>query len=527
MAQARSKTDKADKEKSKYTVSNSLVSYYLAIMFSFFPLFLTEQYSHARTDKFWFYVVLTVVLVISVGSCMLMSRSENRRHGEEKKLLLPLSATDICMLAFLGFAVISTLLSPYAEAALTGFGGRDNGLIILMLYTLMYFAVTRNYVYKDYVIAAYLAFSMIVALLTVLNFYNIDPLAIYSGYDAATIEDFGSTLGNKNMIAAFMCLYLPAAVMTFTVTEKKGLRILSGFAILFAYAGLLCADSTSDILGLMVILPVMLIFAARDLTYLRRYMLALTVMFLSGKALQLFAILVSDTNKGFEFMQSFLIYSPLMWIPAAVCGAVYLLLRFAVRDNRYPAKAMQITFTVILAAGALGLLGLFLYFSAVDTETDLGEFEKLLRFSDGWGTHRGYMWRISLEEYSRLSPLQKLFGTGPDTLYFVFEPHFSELLEEFGDASTDSAHNELINYLVTQGVLGLVAYLGVIVSAVARGLKTAKKQPMALVFISAAICYLAQSTVNLYTPIVTPLFFIFLTLTEATGRNALELGVRS
>ena len=71
MAQARSKTDKADKEKSKYTVSNSLVSYYLAIMFSFFPLFLTEQYSHARTDKFWFYVVLTVVLagVVTPAIC--------------------------------------------------------------------------------------------------------------------------------------------------------------------------------------------------------------------------------------------------------------------------------------------------------------------------------------------------------------------------------------------------------------------------------------------------------------------------
>jgi hypothetical protein len=46
---------------------------------------------------------------------------------------------------------------------------------------------------------------------------------------------------------------------------------------------------------------------------------------------------------------------------------------------------------------------------------------------------------------------------------------------------------------------------------------------MTLVFLSAAICYLAQSAVNLYNPIVTPLFFIFITLTEAMSRNALEL----
>ena len=32
----------------KYTAANSLINYYLAIMFTFFPLFLTDQYAHAR-----------------------------------------------------------------------------------------------------------------------------------------------------------------------------------------------------------------------------------------------------------------------------------------------------------------------------------------------------------------------------------------------------------------------------------------------------------------------------------------------
>jgi len=115
--------------------------------------------------------------------------------------------------------------------------------------------------------------------------------------------------------------------------------------------------------------------------------------------------------------------------------------------------------------------------------------------------------------------MQLLFGTGPDTAYYVFQPHFSELSSRFGDSSTDCAHNEFINYLLTQGVLGLAAYLGVMGSVIVRSIKTAKNDPTALIFICPVICYLAQSVVNLYNPIVTPFLFIFLSLAEATNRN--------
>ena len=507
--------------KENYTVANSLVNYYLAIMFSFFPLFLTEQYAHARLDKYWFYLIATGILVISVGICMALSQNEAKRVGQSVPLFKPMSVTDILMLFFLAFAVISTLFSQYPADSFFGTGGRNNGLLLLMMYTLMYFIITRNYVRKDYVFIIYLSVSAIIALLTVLNFFYIDPLGMLEGYDEATIADFGSTLGNKNIIAAFMCVYLPVSVMIFVVTKNKALRIVGGIAIAFAYMGLLSADSTSDILGLAVILPVTAIFSARSFTYLRRWMLAMTILFLSGKLLLLFATLVGDHNKGFEFMQVFLIYHPLTYVPIAVFGALYLLMLFAGRNGepRYPAKAVQIALIVLFFLGIIFALGSFFYFSFADTKTDLGNFKKLLRFDDYWGTHRGFMWRVSFEEYSRFNLFQKFFGTGPDTVYYVLQDHFAELLSRFGDSSTDCAHNEYINYLLTQGALGLTAYLGIMITAIVRGLKSAKSDPMVLAFIAAMIGYLSQSVVNLYNPIVTPFLFIFLSLTEAISRK--------
>ena len=568
----------------KQPAKNSFVTFYLAIIFSFFPLFLTDQYGSARLDKYFFFLFASGVFLISTGLCMYLSYSNEKSAGNTAALITPLSLTDVFMLCFLGFALFSTLITEHPGEAILGpnplfvgtFHCRNNGLVLLLVYTLVYFIITRNYTEKGNAFTVYLVlliaaivilfvlllfnctFEMLVmyvvlmalftlmyvifthyniqrefifviflitasaiALLTVLNFFYIDPLRMLEGYDEATIADFGSTLGNKNIIAAFMCVFLPVAVMLFVVTKITVVRIVAGISIVFAYTGLLCADSTSDILGLIVILPVMAIFCARSFTYLRRYLLALTILFASGKALWIFALIIGDHNKGFEFMQEFLIYDRLMFLPIAVCCLLYLLMMIFEKkiEAHYPAKALTIVFASLFSIGIITALFLFIRFSFFDRETDIGNFEKLLRFDDYWGTHRGFMWRVSFEEFAKFKPLQFLFGTGPDTAYYVLQPHFGELSSRFGDTSTDCAHNEFINYLLTQGVLGLAAYLGVMICAIVRAIKTAKANPMVLVFISPVICYLAQSTVNLYNPIVTPYLFIFLALTEALNRK--------
>ena len=57
-------------------------------------------------------------------------------------------------------------------------------------------------------------------------------------------------------------------------------------------------------------------------------------------------------------------------------------------------------------------------------------------------------------------------------------------------------------------------------SALIRAFKAAKREPTALVFASAVVAYLAQATVNIAVPIAAPLFIIFVSLCEATARQA-------
>ena len=129
------------------------------------------------------------------------------------------------------------------------------------------------------------------------------------------------------------------------------------------------------------------------------------------------------------------------------------------------------------------------------------------------------MWINGMQDFSSFDILHKLFGSGPDTFYHVFEPHFAQLLDRFGDSSTDCIHNEYLNYLVTQGILGVGAYIALLASGTVRAIRKSYDNPLTLVFISAVLGYAVQAVVNLYQPITTPTLFLFLAMSEGICRK--------
>lgn len=545
MANRQPTHSKTEPQYKRSTMPSFLVSCYLILMFSVFPLFLTSQYSHARTDKYWLYIILSAVMIVSVVIASLMDYFEEKRVHQATLRFMPLSPADISFLCFYGFAAISTLVSDYGTQAFFGVftdatgavtGGRNNGLLLLTVYLLVYLTITRRYVFKEYVLAIYLVFSSVVSLLAVLNYFFIDPLSVYAGYidlwglfkgdnsKLNVILNFGSTLGNKNLISAFICLFLPIAVMCFVLGKKRYLRIIAGISTGVAYCGLLVADSGSGMLGLAVIIAVMAIFSARRYESLKRYFLALAILFASGKVLRLFSLIMDDRSKGFESIQQILLYSPVMYAVIVFFAVLFVLMQVfeAKFESRYPKKGVIITLTALTGCGILGGIAVIIYYSCINTSAELSEdLGRLLRFNESWGTHRGYYWIHSLEQYGDFSILHKLFGTGPDTAYAVMEPFFKEMTALYNEGYTDCVHNEFLNYFITQGALGLLSYLALLGTVTVRAIRRAKNDPMILIFLSAVICYAVQSVVNLYQPIVTPLFFIFLSITEALNRKTM------
>lgn len=509
----------------KYTVKEALTNYYIALMFSVFPLFFTNAYFNIRHDKYGLFLALSLITIVAVGALSVyeyfVPENPQDNINVQKRKISRLSVPDIAMLGFLGVSIISTLFSSNIIDSLLGTAGRNNGLLLIAVYAGIYFVITRTLAYKDYIMIFLAVASIPVFLLAVVNCFYIDPLGMFEQLsNEQTIRDFTSTLGNKNLMSSYICIVLPVLTSFSIITDKIGLRVLSLAASGCGFAALMTSDSDSGILGFAAFIIIGLIWFVRDISRLKRYFLSISVMLVSAKLLRLFSYILNDVSKGMDSFQEIFVYSSVGWILLIICAvitAALYLINVKKPDIILP-KAVPLALSVLTAFAVLTVIGAMIYFTFVDTKTDLGSFERLIRFNDRWGTHRGYMWIRSFEiiatELKNGEIFKFIFGTGPDTFYYAFSPYFSGLLK-YGDSSTNAAHNEYINYLVTVGFAGAAFYIVLAGSVIARAVRYAKQNPIIIVFVSGVICYAVQAVVNIAQPITTPLFFILLAVTEA------------
>ena len=137
-------------------------------------------------------------------------------------------------------------------------------------------------------------------------------------------------------------------------------------------------------------------------------------------------------------------------------------------------------------------------------------YRNILIFSDTWGTGRGINWRFAWEYFTKdASLLKKLIGYGPDTYYIITMDRYKHAMRDAGYGIFDSAHNEYIEYLTTIGILGTLAYLGVIVTSLRQTLKNPKNR-FAIACGFAVLAYAVQAIVNIAIPITTPILMILL-----------------
>ena len=529
----------------RYTLTNMICNFFLIVVFTLFPLFVnttftenfpfvsfSDGYIAIRHQKYYFFLVITGMAVIAEILLLLTRSSQSAKEADPKKqsLYKSLSFTDWAVLAFVFSCAVSTVFSPYIDMAVNGeitIGdatyGRNNGLILMLFYAAVYFLVTRCFKFKEYVFVAMAGVSGFIYLLAVLNGFYIDPLDMFSKFvnEKKIYNNFMTTIGNKNMFSSYICVTLPLVVSMFVYTKKLWRRFLYlGVTVLGAMAVVIC-DSDSVVLGIGAFALVFIVAYSRCPVKLRKLMLALTVMLISVKLLWLITLINGNDYKELSAIPFKLMTSNAAFIAIGVMAVITAALYYATltgKVTRFP-KAVPIVLTVLFGLAVLFGLGVIIYFTAFDTKTKLGELERTLRYSDRWGTHRGFMWNKAIEAFGGFNFFQKLFGTGPDTFFYTFSPYFGELYNRFGDGSTDAAHNEYINYLLNLGIVGLTSYLAFTGSALVRAFKAAKKNPLVLVFTSAVVAYMAQAVVNIALPIATPLFVICVALCEAIARN--------
>ncbi len=101
-------------------------------------------------------------------------------------------------------------------------------------------------------------------------------------------------------------------------------------------------------------------------------------------------------------------------------------------------------------------------------------------FNDAWGTNRGAIWKTSIAMIKDSNPLEILIGHGSDTFYY-YTSSYSNMLS-IVPGKLNNAHNELLTSIFNIGLIGTIAYYGIIISAIIVALRKAKDNPFTLFF---------------------------------------------
>ena len=474
-----------------------LTTVYLCVMFLGHPLIFTNFYFNiTETKQVYFLVASGLYLLL-----LLFARIALPPDFGVTRPRIPLHPAALFLFAFYVVSVTGSLISRYRGEAFFGENNRYQGLLTLFCYACLVFVLSRQEINLRWPERAFLLSASIVSLLGVLNHFALDPFDFYSNLREMDRGRFLSTIGNADFYASYIGMAFAVSFGYFLRASGKRKQLLSALILASVCFGTLVAGSDSAALGLIAVAALLPLLLFSDTAALRRMPLGWAIFFLCA----FFFGLLSNALESATFLSSFVtvLYRPAVSLSFALCSILlWFALKFA-KPERI-ARAKKPYALTLLSALLFGVLALVLL-NTILADLPLGRLERYLRFSESWGTDRGKIWAFVLRVYEQLSPMQKLFGASSGGLF-----HADSIQPIFSDAALDTAHNEYLQYLVTNGALGLVCYLAVVFLALREGFRKSGREPVYRGLTLAVIAYLAQAAVNIAQPMTTPILFVLI-----------------
>ena len=397
------------------------------------------------------------------------------------------------LVVFLAVSTLSTLFSADPVSALWGSDGRLCGLIYLICLSLGAWLASRNN-NRLWSVYGFFGAGCIVSVSGVLQFCGIDILGFFENMKPSQTEQFLSTIGNIDLLGAYLCLMMPMAAGVLLHSEKA--RVLSACALLCSSLALLPCRAE----GGMVALICAMLLSLRAGTK-RGFFAAFLMLF----ALLISCVLTKLWGR-FSLAGSSFWYAEKYWyflIPASL-----ICLTGATLTTEKSGRIISKAVTAVFAAASLSLLGAFVCFTFIDRETPLTAIWKYLRFTDTWGSYRGGVWMRCVRLYGQQPLKEKLIGVGPDSLLKPLGDAFGSEITAFSGMRFDNAHCVPIQYLLTTGALGLVLIAAAALWPLTSLLKNRDGIARAAGF--GCLCYLLCALFTVNTPAVSPLFWVLL-----------------
>lgn len=478
-------------------------------------LFIYEDfYFNILEVKYIYYSTCTVLMLLgTVGYLWL--------NGRLAAMFRRISPMDIAVLAWGGCIILSTILSSEKRLAFWGSGqntGRYTGCFLLLLYVSSYFCVTRYYQASEWHLWFFLAASIFMCLLGITDFFEMDLLHFKEDLQESQRYLFTSTIGNINTYTSCVAMAMAVFGVLSASAQDRIRRYGYGLGLIISYLALILGGSDNAYLSLAAFFGLLPFYLFRFRGGVCRYAMFLAIFLTVLKGVSVIQKNMPGQTAPIQGLLEVLTNVPgltavvlAMW---AVTLAAYLVeYKTSLLLGRYPAL---VRFWGVLLLLAFAAVGYAVYDVNLAGHGDrYGRIKEYLFFHDEWGTHRGYIWRIAVEEYLTFPFPQKLFGYGPDTFGAItMASRYPEMAERYFEIF-DSVHNEYLQYFITIGPFGALSYLAIHAAAVIQVGKNKMDHPLAVAALLAVLCYAAQAAVNINQPISTPVMWTLLSISAA------------
>ena len=491
------------------------------------PVVYHHYYFDILETKYQFYCAVSIIaMVVMAGYGLVSGRiAAFFKEFNFKSVCKGMSYVDWAMIAFWLSNVISWLLcSDWRWDAFWGTFGRYNGVFLMTIYMIVYFMVTRFFCFRQWYLDALLAVGIFVCVFGITDYFQMDIL----GFKANMVEDqkssYTSTFGNINTYTVYVGAVTVISTILFAL-EKNQKRMLWYFGnMVLSSVALIIGTSDNAYLTMAALFGFAPLYLFRTKTGVRRYLISLATFFTAIQMVDWINVKYADRVLGIQSAFNLIVnFDKLPHIVIGLWLAAIVVTVLTVKQKEDADKIgswLRLLWVAVIAV-VVGAAVYVLYDANVAGNAEkYSAISKYVVFNDAWGTNRGFVWIRSMKVFNeRFTPLQKIFGYGPETFKILMQYYYSS---EMRTVVFDNAHNEYLHYLLTIGIVGMISYIAFMVSSVVKMARNVNRRPevAAAMFVIAA--YMVQAVVNLNLPIAMPIILHILAmgLSKQPAENA-------
>jgi hypothetical protein len=535
--------------------SNVIVGLWVMAMFTIFPLIYNDFYFDILQTKYYTVLTLSIIMILAlIVICGFAGGFKNFFDNLNKKGFVvwfkeEFSIWDICIMVFWLMSALSTAFAGrFIMESITGDKGRYSGLLLISIYVILYFTVSRMFSFGKVYFTVFLAVSIPVCLFGYTDYFNMDILGFKEKISPEQWPIFTSTIGNINTYTAVLAFYIAIAGTLFITTpfksdngrgESIGKIVFYYVIMLMNFIALTMGTSDNGYLTLAAFFGLVPFVAFRTMEGVRRFILTILTYLLGIKIIQLINISYAGKVLGisglYDFISDFKYLNLIIAVLALTVIIMYVLeyrKKEKRRDNEALLRSLRYIWLaiIVIVFAAIVFMGMKINSDVTAAKEKYGALADYFVFNDSWGTFRGYIWRAAVEEYMKFPLLHKIFGSGPDTFGLYIGLLRNEEMTSVTGQFFDATHNEYIQFLFTLGPIATIAYILALILPSVEALRTRlfylrdnTMLPYLYACAIAVICYATQAVVNLNLPVVTPFLWIFLSIMVAILRDKGEV----